>query len=144
MEAKQSTATGFGERVGVMRPGSDPNKYMGVAKINAATGEMKVIYQQPQPTNGSALTSGEDLVWFGDMNRRLRAIDANDGKVLWQGIVGGIIMNSTISYAVNGKQYVMVYTGEGQSVTSGPLAVNGKSMPPAVRGHNAVYVFALP
>jgi hypothetical protein len=38
----------------------------------------------------------------------------------------------------------MVFTGGGQSVTSGPLAVAGKSMPPAVTGHNAIYVFALP
>jgi hypothetical protein len=45
---------------------------------------------------------------------------------------------------VNGKQYVMVYTGGGQSVTSGPLAVAGGAMPQAVTGHNAIYVFALP
>ena len=55
-----------------------------------------------------------------------------------------MIINSTISYAVNGKQYVMVYTGEGQSVTTGPLLVTAKAMPPAVRRHSAIYVFALP
>jgi hypothetical protein len=38
-------------------------------------------------------------------------------------VVGGMVMNSTISYAVNGKQYVMVFTGEGQSVTAGPLRI---------------------
>jgi hypothetical protein len=38
----------------------------------------------------------------------------------------------------------MVYTGMGQSVTSGPLALTGKAMPPAVLAHNAIYVFALP
>ncbi len=144
MEARNSTATGFGPRFGVMRPGSDPQKYMGVAKINVATGEMKVIYTQPQATNGSALTTAGDLMFFGDLNRRLRALDVNDGKVLWEGIVGGMIINSTITYAVNGKQYVMVFTGEGQSVTGGPLALAGKAMAPAVRGHSAVYTFALP
>ena len=50
-------------------------------------------------------------MFFGDLNRRLRAIDAESGKVLWETIVGGMIMNSTITYAVNGKQYVMVFTG---------------------------------
>jgi PQQ-dependent dehydrogenase (methanol/ethanol family) len=144
MESKLSTRTGFGVRTGLMRPGSDPNKYMGVAKINATTGEMKVIYQQPQPTNGSALVTDGDLMFFGDLNRRLRALDADDGKVLWEGIVGGMIVNSTVTYQANGKQFVMVFTGEGQSVTSGPLALAGKSMPPAVRGHSAIYVFALP
>ena len=144
MQAVNSSGTGFGRRVGVLRPGADPRKYMGVARIDVATGEMKVIYSQPQGTNGSALATAGDLVFFGDMNRRLRAIDADNGKVLWETIVGGMIMNSTISYAVGGKQYVMVFTGGGQSVTSGPLAVAGKSMPPAVTGHNAIYVFALP
>ncbi len=144
MEAVNGNTTGFGMRNSVMRPGSDPNKYMGVARIDIATGEMKVIYSQPQPSNGSALVTAGDLVFFGDLNRRLRALDADSGKVLWEGIVGGTIVSSTISYAVNGKQYVMVYTGGGQSATANPLALAAKSMPPPVVGHNAVYVFALP
>lgn len=144
MEAVHSNTTGYGRRVGVMRPGSDPNKYMGIAKINVATGEMRVIYSQPQPTNGSALTTAGDLVFFGDLNRRLRALDADSGRVLWEAVVGGAIINSTITYAVHGKQYVMVYTGVGQSVTSGPLAVAPKAIPSVVLGHNAIYVFALP
>jgi alcohol dehydrogenase (cytochrome c) len=144
MTANAAVPTGYGPRTGLMRPGSDPNKYMGMAKINLSTGEMNVIYTQPQGTNGSALTTAGDLVFFGDLNRRLRALDADDGKVLWEGIVGGMIMNSTISYAVNGKQYVMVFTGEGQSVTTGPLGLTARTMAPAVRGHSAIYVFALP
>ena len=32
----------------------------------------------------------------------------------------------------------------GQSVTAGPLSITGKTMAPAVRGHNSVVVFALP
>jgi glucose dehydrogenase len=43
----------------------------------------------------------------------VRALDGEDGKVLWEGIVGGMVVTSTITYAVNGKQYVMVFTGEG-------------------------------
>src|SRR5919106_2093316 len=142
MQAVNTTASGYGRRVGVMRPGADPKKYMGLAKINVATGEMRVIYSQPQPTNGSALATAGDLVFFGDLNRRLRAIDADNGKMLWETIVGGMIMNSTITYAVNGKQYVMVFTGGGQSVTAGPLAVAPKAIPSPVLGHNAIYVFA--
>ena len=144
MQAVNASGTGYGRRVGVLRPGADPKAYMGVARIDVATGEMRVIYTQPQGTNGSALATAGDVVFFGDLNRRLRAIDADSGKVLWETVVGGMIMNSTITYAVNGKQYVMVYTGGGQSVTSGPLAVAGSAMSPAVTGHNAIYAFALP
>ncbi len=55
-----------------------------------------------------------------------------------------MIVNSTVSYAVNGKQYIMVYTGNAQSATTGPVGLTGKLMPPPVFGHNAIYVFALP
>jgi len=48
------------------------------------------------------------------------------------------------TYAVNGKQYVMIFTGGGQSVTFAPFELTKKNFPKAVMGHNAVYVFALP
>ena len=144
MTANSKTKTGWGPRIGVMRPGIDPNKYMNLAKIDIATGEMKMLYSQPQPGNGSALVTAGDLVFWGDLNRRLRAFDADTGKILWETVVGGMVMTSTITYAVNGKQYVMIFTGEGQSVTAGPLSVAQKSMPRPVRGYNSAVVFALP
>jgi alcohol dehydrogenase (cytochrome c) len=144
MTADVESPTGYGPRSGIIRPGSDPNKYMNIGKIDAATGEMKVIYSQPQGTNGSVLTTAGGLVFFGDLNRRVRALDANDGKVLWQSIVGGMVMISTVTYAVNGKQYVMMFTGEGQSVTGGPLGLTKNVMAPAVHGASGIYVFALP
>jgi alcohol dehydrogenase (cytochrome c) len=144
MTADAKSRTGYGPRNGIIRPGSDPNKYMNIGKIDVSTGEMKVIYSQPQGTNGSALTTAGGLVFFGDLNRRFRALDTDNGKVLWESVVGGMVMVSTVTYAVNGKQYVMVFTGEGQSLTTGPLSLTTKVMPPAVRGASGIYVFALP
>jgi alcohol dehydrogenase (cytochrome c) len=117
---------------------------MNIGKIDLTTGEMRVLYSQPQASAGSALVTAGDLMFWGDQNRRLRAFDADDGKVLWETVLGGMIMNSTVSYAVNGKQYVMVFTGEGQSVSAGPLGLTRTTMPRAVRGHNSIFVFALP
>ena len=144
MTANSKSKTGWGPRAGVIRPGSDPKKYMNSAKINLETGEMTVLYSQPQASVGSALTTAGGLLFWGDQNRRFRAFDADTGKMLWESVLGGMIVNSTISYAVNGKQYVMVFTGEGQSVTAGPLGLTKGSMPSAVRGHNSIFVFALP
>ena len=144
MTANMKTKVGWGPRAGVMRPGIDPDKFMNIAKIDISTGEMKILYSQPQAGQGSALVTAGDLVFWGDMNRRFRAFDADSGKVLWESIVGGMVMNSTITYAVNGKQYVMIFTGEGQSVSAGPLSLTQKSMAKAVRGHNSIFVFALP
>jgi hypothetical protein len=48
---------------------------------------------------------------------------------------------STITYAVNGKQYVAVLPGDGL-MTAGLLALTPGVNPP--KGQNGVYVFTLP
>jgi len=89
---------------------------------------------------GATLVTAGDLVFWGDLNRRLYAFDADSGKVLWETVLGGPVLTSTISYAVNGRQYVAVLTGEG-SITGGILQHVPDIQPP--RGHNAIYVFTL-
>ncbi|MBL8552499.1 MAG: PQQ-binding-like beta-propeller repeat protein [Hyphomonadaceae bacterium] len=143
MTADVDSPTGFGPRFPIMRPGADPAKFMNIARIDAATGEMRIIFSQPYGATGSLLTTAGGLVFFGDMNRRLRALDAETGEVLWQSIVGGMVMLSTISYAVDGRQYVMVFTGTGVSMTRNILSITGDAMPPPAQD-SAVYVFALP
>ena len=115
---------------------------MGMMKIDMETGEMKRIYSQAAPGNGSALTTAGDLLFWGDLNRRFRAFDPDTGKVLWEAIVGGMVMTSTITYAVNGRQYVAIFTGEGQSGSRSVLDMAPSVKP--VHGHNAIYAFALP
>jgi alcohol dehydrogenase (cytochrome c) len=140
--ALTDNAIGFSKRNGVMRPGIDPNAFMGMSKVDLSTGEIKRIHAQAAPGNGSALVTAGDLLFWGDMARRFHAFDADTGKVLWEVPLGGMIETSTISYAVNGKQYVAVMTGDGQSGSAGPLAM-AKTVK-TVRGQNAIYVFTLP
>jgi alcohol dehydrogenase (cytochrome c) len=142
MTADTSKPLGFSLRKGIRRPGVAEDQFMGMMKINMATGEMKRIFSQAAPGNGSALTTGGDLLFWGDLNRRFRAFDPDTGKVLWEAIVGGMVMTSTITYAVNGKQYVAIFTGEGQSGSRSVLDMAPSIKP--VHGHNALYVFALP
>src|SRR6185369_17230633 len=94
-----------------LRPGGDPNKSTGLAKVNVATGEIERWHLNQTPTNGAVLATASDLIFWGDINRRIRAFDADSGKILWEQIVGGVVTTSTITYAVNGKQYVAVLTG---------------------------------
>jgi alcohol dehydrogenase (cytochrome c) len=131
-----------GNRLTIARPGSDPKALAGIAKVNMATGNVDWRYTQRAPGNGAMLATAGDLIFWGDLDRRLRAFDADSGKILWETTVGGIISVSTITYSVKGKQYVAVMTGDGQSGTAGPLRVATELKPP--RGHNAIYVFALP
>jgi alcohol dehydrogenase (cytochrome c) len=128
------------KRVGARRAGTELDAFAGVAKVNMATGEVKRIYTGRAPGNGAMLATAGDLVFWGDLNQKFRAFDANSGKILWETTLQGAIQNSTITYAVNGKQYVAVFTGEG-ALTGGLIDQAG--IQPA-RRHNAIYVFALP
>lgn len=125
-----------------IRPGADPDHYVGIARVDMETGRMQVLHTQRYPSNGAVLATAGDLIFWGDMNRRFRAFDAESGEILWEIILGGIIQNSTITYAVGGRQYVAVLTGDGAAHTSGKLALVPDLK--TARRHNAIYVFALP
>jgi len=112
------------------RPGSDPNAFAGLVKVNVETGEFLRFYKSPIEGNGAMLATAGDLIFWGDVNRRFRAFDADTGRIVWETILGGAIENSTITYSVNGKQYIAVLTGDG-----------GQRSP---NNHNAIYAFALP
>lgn len=141
MTANMRSSSGYGPRNGVLRPGSSPDEYASIAKIDLATGRMERIYTQAEPGNGSALVTAGDLLFWGDMARRLRAFDSDTGEILWETVLGGMIQTSTISYEVDGRQYVLAMTGNGQSGTGTPLQISRLS---TVQGHNAIYAFALP
>jgi len=128
-------------RIGKLRPGGDPNKVAGLVKINLETGEMLYFNQGRAPTNGAVLATAGDLIFHGNFDRRFKAFDAQTGKKLWEAILGGPISVSTITYAVNGKQYVAVMTGDSQL---GPQIATQIPELKYNRGHNAMYVFALP
>ncbi len=125
----------------VQRPGGDPKALTGLAKINLSTGEILRFDVGRAPGNGAMLATAGDLVFHGDMSRRFRAFDAATGKMLWETDLGGNISVSTITYEAGGKQYVCVMTGDNLKVPELAAEVPELKTP---RGHNAIYVFALP
>jgi PQQ-dependent dehydrogenase (methanol/ethanol family) len=127
-------------RVGIPREGSTLENWAGLMKVDVATGAMKPIYTGQAPSQGAVLTTASDLIFWGDLNQKFRAFDAETGKILWETTLGGTIQNSTITYAVDGKQYVAVLTGEGLT-TGSPI---GQAQIKPVRRYNALYVFAVP
>jgi len=123
------------------RPGSDPHALTGLAKIDLSTGEILRFDAGRAPGNGAMLATAGGLVFHGDMSRRFRAFDAATGRQLWETILGGNISVSTITYAVNGKQYIAVMTGDNLKVPELTKEVPELRTP---AGHNAIYAFALP
>ena len=133
--------TGRGSWRVIPRPGSNPEALTGIAKIDLATGEVQRFDVGRAPGNGALLATAGKLIFHGDMSRRFRAFDAASGERLWETVLGGNISVSTITYAVNGRQYVAVMTGDNLKVPE-LLGVVPELKLPA--GHNEIYVFALP
>ena len=134
-------ATAPERRIAIRRAGSDPAKFSGIARVNMETGQLTRFFETCAPTNGAVLTTAGDVVFFGDLAQRFRAMDADSGKVLWETPLPGSVQNSTITYAVNGRQYVAVMTGRG-AVTSGLITQANIQPPP--QNATGLYVFALP
>lgn len=89
----------------------------------------------------SVVATGGGLVFAGDVNRRFRAFDQDNGNVLWETIVSGPVGGFPISYEVDGRQYVAVAVGS-FLIGGSYLAVAPELKPGS--GSNAIYVFALP
>jgi alcohol dehydrogenase (cytochrome c) len=77
------------------------------------TGELKWSVPYEYPGYGGVLATAGDLVFNGDSEGIIRAHDAKTGKELWSFRTGSGIRGGIISYAANGKQYVLVPSGWG-------------------------------
>ena len=60
---------------------------------------------------GGILATAGGLVFAGEGNGRFRAYDSRNGKVLWTFNAGAGVNAPPSSYAVDGKQYVVVAAG---------------------------------
>jgi alcohol dehydrogenase (cytochrome c) len=80
------------------------------------------------------------LIFVGDVNGRLKALDQNGGKVLWEINLGSSVTGYPVTYAVNGRQYVAVSTGT--SLATGGIGRLTPELHPG--GGNNLFVFALP
>ncbi|MDX1562499.1 MAG: PQQ-binding-like beta-propeller repeat protein [Gammaproteobacteria bacterium] len=139
----RSSPEGREIRTGARRPGSDPEKFAGIAKIDMRTGEITRFHEGRAGGNGAMLATAGGLLFWGDIMQVLRAFDPVTGDVLWQSEpLGSTIQTSTITYAVDGKQYVAVVNGNA-ALGVRTMAQWGGVELPEDKG-NAITVFALP
>ena len=89
----------------------------------------------------SALTTAGGLVFVGDADRHVRALDVGTGEVLWETRLGHAVHGYPITYSAGGRQFVAVPTGLG--IFRGLTATLNSEIHQARTG-NALYVFALP
>jgi lanthanide-dependent methanol dehydrogenase len=110
------------------------------------------------PVWSGALATAGDVVFYGTMDGWFKAVDARDGRLLWQSKTeSGIIGQPTTFRGPDGKQYVAVLVGVGGwagAVVAGNLDTRDstaalgfanamKELPKYTTKGGALYVFAL-
>ncbi|USQ81062.1 PQQ-binding-like beta-propeller repeat protein [Ornithinimicrobium faecis] len=98
----------------------------GILAYDASTGEQTwTNHLGTDMSHGQGpLTTASDLLFAGQIDGRLLALDATDGDVLWEFQTGSGIASAPITYEVGGEQYVAVMAAGatnpyGGSVTQG-------------------------
>jgi PQQ-dependent dehydrogenase (methanol/ethanol family) len=88
----------------------------------------------------STVATGGGLIFTGDTVGMFKAYDQENGKIMWSVNLGSPVTGYPVTYAVGGKQYVAVSTGN--SLVSSGLNTNTRDLRPANASN--LYVFALP
>ena len=112
--------------------------------LDIPSGEVKWRYRSRAPINTAALTTAGGLVFFGDWDRRMFALDAENGDILWQTRVTTSAQGFPISYMVDGRQYIALPAATGGASWSNMLP---RDLAPELvrpRNGNSMHVFALP
>ena len=82
-----------------------------VIAIDPLTGQKKWTFKQFDVTDSGNLTTTTDLLFTGGREGYFYALDARTGAELWKASLGGQIANGPITFAIDGKQYVSVISG---------------------------------
>jgi alcohol dehydrogenase (cytochrome c) len=92
--------------------------YGAIRALDPKTGEKKWDFKMVNYTESGVLSTAGDLVFGGGMEGNFVALDAKTGELLWHVNLGGPNASGPISYAVDGKQYI-VGTGQGSMFVFG-------------------------
>ncbi len=82
-----------------------------VTAVDYNTGKIRWQVKTPQPMIGGILATAGGLVFTGEGNGEFKAYDAENGSVLWHFQAGAGVNAPPSSYAIEGKQYIVVGAG---------------------------------
>ena len=88
-----------------------PDDFHGLKALDPDTGQLNWQFKVARPTYSGLLSTAGGLVFGGSMDGHFFALDAKSGKPLWHFQTGGKISGNPVTFAVDGKQYVVTPAG---------------------------------
>ena len=105
-----------------------PGEYQTGAVVAVDPSTNKVRWKKQMPYSlahgNGILTTASDLLFIGQPDGNLIAMDAHNGAELWRFQTGAAISASPVTYEIDGEQYVAVYAG-GTGIPYGNSAPRG-------------------
>ena len=99
---------GAGQRIDT----SESPAYGALRALDPATGERKWEFKYRAPSTSGLLTTASGLIFTGDSDGNVIALDSRSGKLLWRYQMGATLHGtSAITYMVDGRQHVLVPSG---------------------------------
>ncbi len=111
--------------------------------FNPLTGQRAWEHRFPggAAMTAAALSTAGGLVFGGTADRRLFALDAETGALLWERRLNGDISGAPITFEVDGRQYLAVGAGGRIGQTTSYARLTNTRIP---QGTGVMWVFALP
>jgi alcohol dehydrogenase (cytochrome c) len=90
----------------------DQPSYGALRAIDPLTGDRRWEFRYPSTSSSGVLTTASGLVFAGDGDGNIIALDSKSGKYLWHYQLGvGLRSTSGTTYMVDGRQYLLVPSG---------------------------------
>jgi alcohol dehydrogenase (cytochrome c) len=94
------------------RSSATDDVFSSIIAMDPKTRQRKWTFRMSAPsTEGGVLTTASNVLFAGGRDGQFIALDARDGKLLWESNLGPSVSAGPMTYMVNGKQYVTVQCG---------------------------------
>ena len=94
------------------RGGAADDVFGSIIAMDPNTGDRKWTFKLAAPSpEGGVLTTASNVLFAGGRDGQFVAVDARDGKLLWETNLGPSVSAGPMTYMVNGKQYVTIQCG---------------------------------
>jgi alcohol dehydrogenase (cytochrome c) len=95
---------------GGQREYKEEEPYGAIRALDVVSGDMKWEYRVHAPSHAGLMSTAGGLV-FGSNGANFFALDAKNGKQLWNFHTGGGIIANPVTYMAEGQQYVIIPAG---------------------------------